>query len=117
MVVPAWLQGYQRTLVLEGCLRNFLSGLHAQPDLRYIDREAVAVLLGEGGSYGHLPRALVLDVRRSEERALYGSIKGSVHIPREQPCPGPSGTAHPLSSCVLVWVCVCGRVGGTTMLL
>ncbi len=88
------LQGYQRTLVLEGSLRSFLSGIHAQPDLRYIDREAVALLLGEagssagnsgsGGSWGQqpLPRALVVDVRRSDERALYGAIKGSVHIPR-----------------------------------
>ncbi len=82
------LQGYQRTLVLEGCLNNFIFGLHSQPDLRYIDRDAVAVLLEEGGSnggsYGHPLRVLLLDVRRSDERALYGAIKGSVHIPCEQ---------------------------------
>ncbi|GAB4819012.1 hypothetical protein N2152v2_006058 [Parachlorella kessleri] len=91
--------GYQRTMVLDGCLRNFLPGIQAQLDLRYIDREAVALLLAESTSAGgapvagstvgvvweqELPRALVIDVRRSDERALYGAIRGSLHVPLDQ---------------------------------
>ncbi len=83
-------------MVLDGCLRNFLPGIQAQLDLRYIDREAVALLLAESASAGgapvsgstagvvweqELPRALVIDVRRSDERALYGAIRGSLHVP------------------------------------
>lgn len=141
------LQGYQRTLILEGSLRSFLLGLHSQPDLRYIDREAVALLLEEGGGGGAgsagtagsiigssnsltahaapLPRTLLVDVRRSEERALYGSIRGSVHVPRKwasfwfgavaslggtggavatfKASKAPSGAAPPPTHCRLQW--------------
>ncbi len=49
-----------------------------QADLRYIGRDALAVLLGLAGDGA--PRceaACVLDVRRSDERALYGSVMGA----------------------------------------
>lgn len=63
--------------------------MHAeQADLRYIGRDALAVLLGlAGDGAAACDAACVLDVRRNDERALYGSI------------PGASGV---LSSCSLL---------------
>ncbi|KAL4452234.1 hypothetical protein ABPG75_007896 [Micractinium tetrahymenae] len=86
--------GFQRSLVLEGGLQQLAAGV-AQPqaDLRFINRDALAVLLGmaadEAGGIGpggvvHAPPATLIDVRRSDERALYGAIKGAVHIPVDQ---------------------------------
>lgn len=52
---------------------------HAK-DVRYIGRDALAALLG----YSSAPAPvsiLLIDVRRHDERALYGSIRGSVHVP------------------------------------
>lgn len=70
-------------MLLDGCLGNFQPGLHTQPDLRYIDREAVAILLEDGCTLNEIGRAILVDVRRNDERALYGAIRGSVHIPCE----------------------------------
>jgi len=56
-----------------------------QADLRYINRDAAALLLhrspapGGGGDSGS--SAAWLDLRRHDERTLYGSIPGSHHIP------------------------------------
>ena len=47
-----------------------------------IGRDALA-LLGEYGTAQGAPLVLVIDVRRYDERALYGSIRGSVHLPAE----------------------------------
>jgi len=56
----------------------------AQTDLRYIGRDALAVLLGLAGEGGRrCDAARVLDVRRADERALYGSIPGA----RRRACP------------------------------
>lgn len=85
--------GFQRSLVLEGGLQQLAAGV-AQPqaDLRFINRDALSVLLGMaadkagGGGPGgvvHAPPAMLIDVRRSDERALYGAIKGAMHIPGE----------------------------------
>ena len=54
-----------------------------QSDLRFINRDALALLLGQAAEGGvvHAPAACLIDVRRSDERALYGSIKGAQHIP------------------------------------
>ena len=93
--------GYQRALVLGGGLQQLGLGAGSggggaggappppQPaaDLRFINRDALAVLLGMavdesgGGGVMHAPPTTLIDVRRSDERALYGAIKGSVHIP------------------------------------
>lgn len=91
--------GFQRSLVLDGGLQQLAGGV-AQPqaDLRFINRDALAVLLGmaadeaTGGGLGgvvHAPQATLIDVRRSDERALYGAIKGAMHIPG-----GLGGEAH-----------------------
>jgi len=74
--------GYQRTMTLEGALTDFASGAATQRHLRFISRDAVAALLN--APQGIFPRSFVIDVRRSDERALYGSIKGTVHIPGER---------------------------------
>ena len=53
-----------------------------QAHLRYISRDALAVLLGLAGAHNeHAAPAAVLDLRRYDERALYGSIPGTRHIP------------------------------------
>ena len=52
--------------------------LAAQADLRYIGRDALAVLLGlTGDGAAACDAACVLDVRRHDERALFGSIPGA----------------------------------------
>ena len=69
---------------------NYAHGVQA--DLRYIGRDALAVLLGAADDGA--PRcdaACVLDVRRGDERALYGSITGA-------PC-GSAGDACLLPGC------------------
>lgn len=115
------VQGFQRSLVLRGGLSAWRAaaagGTLTAPDLRFIERDGLAVLLGvhHGGGGGaggggggggslvagagtwgfqgngrmghqhhhhHHPVApLVLDLRRADERALYGSIPGSKHLP------------------------------------
>lgn len=72
-------QGFHRTLVLDGGLPLFALGVHAAPDLRFVGRDAVALLLGMGGGgdgvlggAARAPATLLLDVRRSDERLLYG---------------------------------------------
>ena len=61
-----------------------------QADLRYIGRDALAVLLGAADDGA--PRcesACVLDVRRGDERALYGSITGAPCGSAGGACGGP----------------------------
>ncbi len=53
-----------------------------QANLRYINRDALAVLLGLAGTASPAaPPSAVLDIRRYDERTLYGSIPGTKHIP------------------------------------
>jgi hypothetical protein len=76
--------GFQRSLVLAGGLQVLVAGgAQPQADLRFINRDALAVLAGMCADAGvvHAPPATLIDVRRSDERALYGSIKGAAHIP------------------------------------
>ena len=76
--------GFQRSMVLEGGLQLLAAGgAQPQADLRFINRDALAVLLGMCAEAGvvHAPPAALIDVRRSDERALYGAIKGAAHIP------------------------------------
>lgn len=78
-------RGFARTMTLAGTLAGFPSGAASQPHLAYVSRDGVAALLGDGGDGGVWlapPQGLlVVDVRRSDERALYGNIKGTVHVP------------------------------------
>jgi len=50
-----------------------------QANLEYINRDALAYLLGlvEGGP--REPKALVIDLRRHDERSMYGKIPGKCH--------------------------------------
>ena len=48
----------------------------------FLSRDAL-VLLGEYGAAQGAPLVTVIDVRRHDERALYGSIRGSAHLPAE----------------------------------
>mmetsp|Transcript_16800 Transcript_16800/g.47376 ORF Transcript_16800/g.47376 Transcript_16800/m.47376 type:complete len:358 (+) Transcript_16800:2-1075(+) len=50
---------------------------------RFLNRDAVALLMGhtQGGKH---PRAALLDLRRHDERAMFGAIEGSVHLPVDQ---------------------------------
>jgi len=74
--------GFERTMTLAGTLANFATGAATQPHLHFIGRDAVAALLSAPAETQ--PRTFVIDVRRSDERALYGAIKGTVHVPGEQ---------------------------------
>lgn len=73
--------GYQRAMSLAGALPPFSVGV-AQPHITFINRDALAVLLGLNGL--GMPLATLLDVRRSDERVLYGAIRGSVNVPVDQ---------------------------------
>jgi hypothetical protein len=74
-------------MVLEGGLAGLAGGSpQPQADLRFINRDALAVLLGQCADAGVVHAAApatLIDVRRSDERALYGAIKGAAHIPGE----------------------------------
>jgi rhodanese-related sulfurtransferase len=48
-----------------------------------MSRGALLLLLEYGAAQG-APLVTLIDVRRHDERALYGSIRGSVHLPVEQ---------------------------------
>ena len=77
-------QRFLRTMTLAGTLAGFARGASTQPHLHYVSRDAVAALLnayGDPSTTTGPHRVMVIDVRRSDERALYGSIKGTVHIP------------------------------------
>ena len=48
-----------------------------QANLTYINRNAVACLLGLADQNLKTKKALVLDLRRPDERTLYGTIPGN----------------------------------------
>lgn len=81
--------GYQRTLAVQGSLPGYRAEQHwHKPVLSYISRDGLALVLSDAASIpisgkSESLRDLVtlIDVRRSDERILYGSIKGSKHIP------------------------------------
>jgi hypothetical protein len=79
----AAVRGFHRTMTLRGALHHFSRGAAAQPNLRFMNRDALALLLGHGTDAAPPVRVTLIDVRRSDERALYGAITGSVHIPGE----------------------------------
>jgi hypothetical protein len=105
--------GFQRTMVLTGGLQQLSAAgssggggtgvpAAAAADLRFIGRDALAVLLGMSPDVVHAPQAALVDVRRSDERALYGSIKGAAHIP------GGVGRLALLVLLLLGWNCQAG---------
>lgn len=77
-------QGFQRSLTLAGALPRFAAAASSQPHLHFVGRDALALMLGMGPEGMPVPQAVVIDVRRSDERALYGAIRGTVHVPVDQ---------------------------------
>ncbi len=81
--------GYLRCAVLDGGL-DVLGGGGASrvPRFVYISRHAASFLLERNGGSGfQVPGEggpFVVDVRRVDERTLYGAIPGSAHLPAEQ---------------------------------
>lgn len=73
--------GYQRVAYLEGGAAAFHQPARnqAQADLQFINRDALSVLIGGSGS-----SAVVLDLRRHDERTLYGGVASSYHIPVDE---------------------------------
>ena len=79
--VGAWVESgtQQKPLLIR---RTHPASAAPQANLRYINRDALAVLLGLAGSTNPgVPPGAVLDIRRYDERTLYGSIPGTKHIP------------------------------------
>jgi rhodanese-related sulfurtransferase len=80
--------GFSRCSLLSGGLsRMGPASAPRPPRCAYAGRHALAVLLdggqpAQGGGPERCP--LLLDVRRSDERALYGGIPGAAHLPAEQ---------------------------------
>lgn len=77
-------KGFNRTAILEGGLEAFSSSVLSQANLEYINRDAVAYLLGLLEEGAREPKALVIDLRRHDERSMYGKIPGTVHVPTDE---------------------------------
>lgn len=75
--------GFERTMTLSGSLMDFSQKASMQQNFNYISRDAVAALVSPMSEGSLIPttRAVLVDVRRSDERLLYGAIRNSVHIP------------------------------------
>lgn len=73
----------QYTAVLQGGLAAFEAADLAQAEVPRIGRHALALLLGRGCEPAGGQPVCCIDVRRPDERTLYGSIAGSLHIPLE----------------------------------
>jgi len=75
--------GYQRCLLFDGKCAEFEDRAGHAPK-KMLSRDATAALLGLTGPAGVRADAFVLDLRRHDERALYGSIPGTKHVPVDQ---------------------------------
>ncbi|KAL3689095.1 hypothetical protein R1sor_015404 [Riccia sorocarpa] len=83
--------GFSGCCVLNGGLEAYEQAVKSSEDqpLKFLSRDAVSVLLHKvekGGevSEAAAPSVYLVDVRRHDERALYGHIKGSHHVPVEE---------------------------------
>mmetsp|Transcript_15084 Transcript_15084/g.45563 ORF Transcript_15084/g.45563 Transcript_15084/m.45563 type:complete len:356 (-) Transcript_15084:398-1465(-) len=81
--------GFQRVSYLAGGAAAFNqpARAQAQAELRFINRDAVSVLVGHttsGGGGSGPDGALLLDLRRHDERSLYGSIPAAHHVPMDE---------------------------------
>lgn len=92
-VISANSAGYHKTLCARGSLEGdpLDEGEERAPGLRCISRDALALLLSNAIPLANTGDALynsssnnnfvLIDVRRKDERILFGSIGGSKHIP------------------------------------
>lgn len=76
--------GFARTATLAGGLQALNSMESQKVEPKFINRDAVAGVLGHVDAGCPPQQAVVLDIRRHDERALYGSIPGTVHLPAHQ---------------------------------
>lgn len=56
-------------------------GLILQANLKFINRDAVAMILGVVEDAPEVERAIVIDLRRRDERTFYGTIPGAFLAP------------------------------------
>ncbi|KAL0026441.1 hypothetical protein WJX79_010309 [Trebouxia sp. C0005] len=75
---PAW------TATLTGGVQALQDANIQLAEKRFINRDAVAAVLGHVDAGCPPQEALVLDIRRHDERSMYGSIPGTVHVPAHQ---------------------------------
>uniref|UniRef100_A0A7S1X2T5 Rhodanese domain-containing protein n=1 Tax=Tetraselmis chuii TaxID=63592 RepID=A0A7S1X2T5_9CHLO len=75
--------GYQKCLLFGGDFSDFDMDASLAPK-KMLSRDATAALLGLVGPAGVCVDACVLDLRRHDERALYGCIPGTKHLPVDQ---------------------------------
>lgn len=85
--------GHQRVAQLKGGLNSLQEASRQEQtwaNIQFISRDALAAILGMTPANLGVP-ILLIDVRRSDERILYGSIGGSVHLPGASmhACPKP----------------------------
>jgi hypothetical protein len=72
--------------------------LGLQADVRYINRDAAALLLSRSAATSDGGGGLAfIDVRRHDERTLYGSIPRAQHVPG---APGPDGHHRAWQGCL-----------------
>mmetsp|Transcript_23191 Transcript_23191/g.64393 ORF Transcript_23191/g.64393 Transcript_23191/m.64393 type:complete len:331 (+) Transcript_23191:122-1114(+) len=76
--------GYQRCLYLSCGLEAYKAEARKAAERKFLSRDATAALLGVGGGAAADVKAAVLDLRRHDERTLYGYIQGTRHIPVHQ---------------------------------
>ncbi|KAL2631203.1 hypothetical protein R1flu_015889 [Riccia fluitans] len=83
--------GYSGCCVLNGGLEAYEENVRSSEDqpLKFLSRDAVALLVHKNDRCGEVseaapPSVYLIDVRRHDERALYGHIKGSQHVPVEE---------------------------------
>ncbi|KAK9828229.1 hypothetical protein WJX74_004567 [Apatococcus lobatus] len=78
--------GYEHVAVLQGSLSDFAQPVDNQSRPEVIHRDALTVLMQQQctASSAAGPWVRLLDVRRSDERILFGSIQGSCHLPVQQ---------------------------------
>ncbi|DBA76812.1 TPA: hypothetical protein ACH3X2_008831 [Trebouxia sp. C0005] len=76
--------GFSRTATLTGGVQALQDANIQLAEKRFINRDAVAAVLGHVDAGCPPQEALVLDIRRHDERSMYGSIPGTVHVPAHQ---------------------------------
>ena len=71
-----------RTAIVEGGIEALAATKFDKGSFTLISRDALALVLGLVPSVTNVPHdALVVDLRRTDERLLYGTIRGTVHLP------------------------------------
>eukprot|EP01024_Parvocaulis_polyphysoides_P044266 TRINITY_DN40757_c0_g1_i1.p2 TRINITY_DN40757_c0_g1~~TRINITY_DN40757_c0_g1_i1.p2 ORF type:complete len:397 (+),score=66.52 TRINITY_DN40757_c0_g1_i1:40-1191(+) len=77
--------GFQRCGIVRGGVEG-LQRMGEAVDMSFVNRDAVALMLElrQKEDPEILPEFTLIDTRRRDERTLYGSIPGAVHLPTDQ---------------------------------